>query len=569
MTEVPTEKQIEITDSEATPDGSKQHRKNNTWYYFNPNSTTTVVFVHGFLSDANSCWLSKSGRYWPDLIKEDARFEAPSIFLGGYHTAADSGSYKIHDCAEELIRALERVDTAGTPAPISTGNLLFVCHSLGGVVTRYALDAHSRKFSNKAIGLALIASPSLGSKYADLFSGVISLFGNDTARQLKYLSSSLVDLDHRFKLLVDEKRIPNLVGAEAIEHRGIGRLPFVPHLLQPVVRYESASRYWPSQILPNTDHASIAKPEHLDSPPHLFLYDFFSRSFLPGACVIPQTELKIGSEGIRDQEALPSGGIDFGSPSRVLFDIYTRDCAPYYLERSIDGELCRTVPLYSIWLHGPSGAGKTSAIRHLVQNLGAAPLEVSLSACHGNLQTSRLLEEVALTAFQRFGIDDYTSPHFSTLVNLLAKHAQTSPLVLFIDEVPISAGDTVAMEEFVTFVGTLLDAVKRRCSSGNVRFAISSIAQPSLQGQGTFTKLAEQIRQAEMALWVRAELQDLLAFLLPRIGESALTDNEIDAVVKHSKGSPRYVKSYLRNRLITPGASAQEVLLETTDQIIS
>lgn len=565
MTELPTEEPIEVKDS--APDTPKQPQKNNTWYHFNPGATTTVVFVHGFLSDANSCWLSKSGRYWPDLLKEDVRFEAPSIFLGGYHTAADSGSYKIQDCAEELIRALDRVDTTGTPAPISTDNILFVCHSLGGVVTRYVLDAYTNKFINKTVGVALIASPSLGSKYADLFSGVISLFGNDTARQLKYLCSSLVDLDHRFKILVDEKRIPNLVGAEAIEHKGLGRLSILNRVLSPVVRYDSASRYWPSQILPNTDHFSIAKPEHLDAPPHLFLYDFFSRNFLPRVRVIPRIEIKDRSKGILDQKVHHLVGADH--PSRVLFDIYTRDYAPYYLNRTIDDELGRTIPLYSIWLHGPSGAGKTSAIRHLVQTIGADPLEVSLSACHGDLRASRLLEEVALTAFQRFGVEDNASPHFSTLVDLLAKHALTNPLALFIDEVPISPGDATAMEEFANFVGMLLDAVKRRCTSGNVRFAIASIAQPSLQGQGTFTKFAEQIRQTNMELWVRNELESLLTFLLPRIGGIALSGSEIDAVVQHSNGSPRYVKSYLRNKLITPGASAQEVLFETTNQIIS
>lgn len=143
MTE--TEKQTEEIESEA-PSDHQTIRKNNSWYHFNPSATTTIVFVHGFLSNANSCWLSNSGCYWPDLIKDDPRFAAPSIFLGGYHTARNSESYKIHDCAEELICALERVDMAGTPSPISTDNLLFVCHSLGGVVTRYILDAYTNKF---------------------------------------------------------------------------------------------------------------------------------------------------------------------------------------------------------------------------------------------------------------------------------------------------------------------------------------------------------------------------------------------------------------------------------------
>ena len=63
------------------PDG----RDNNFWYVYN-NSNTVVVFVHGIFSNSRTCWLhtgSGLSVFWPDLIRADPRFEAPSIYLGG------------------------------------------------------------------------------------------------------------------------------------------------------------------------------------------------------------------------------------------------------------------------------------------------------------------------------------------------------------------------------------------------------------------------------------------------------------------------------------------------------
>ena len=73
------------------PDG----RDNNFWYVYN-NSDTVVVFVHGIFSNSRTCWLHTRGGltvFWPDLIRADHRFEAPSIYLAGYYTAIDAGDF--------------------------------------------------------------------------------------------------------------------------------------------------------------------------------------------------------------------------------------------------------------------------------------------------------------------------------------------------------------------------------------------------------------------------------------------------------------------------------------------
>ena len=72
--------------------------ENNVWYESN-DSQTAIVFVHGIFSDSRNAWSyihatdSSKSQYWPDLVLEDTTFERPSIFLGGFHTAIDSGRY--------------------------------------------------------------------------------------------------------------------------------------------------------------------------------------------------------------------------------------------------------------------------------------------------------------------------------------------------------------------------------------------------------------------------------------------------------------------------------------------
>jgi pimeloyl-ACP methyl ester carboxylesterase len=102
------------------------------------------VFVHGIFSDSRSCWLYKSpqrpakDQYWPEIVRYDSRFDHPSIFLGGFYTALDSGPYGIPQAASELVEGLK------LNGVLDKKHIIFVAHSTGGIVTRYMLY-HSRE----------------------------------------------------------------------------------------------------------------------------------------------------------------------------------------------------------------------------------------------------------------------------------------------------------------------------------------------------------------------------------------------------------------------------------------
>ncbi len=86
---------------------------NNLWFHYTE-WDAVLVFVHGVLSDSRSAWLHEdrkdpsNNRYWPALIRSDDRFQDIAIYLAGYGTALDAGSYEIQDCANEVFAGLRR-----------------------------------------------------------------------------------------------------------------------------------------------------------------------------------------------------------------------------------------------------------------------------------------------------------------------------------------------------------------------------------------------------------------------------------------------------------------------------
>lgn len=82
------------------------------------------------------------------------------------------------------------------------------------LVTRYMLERWREQFRRKTIGLLLIASPLIGSQYANFVNKVVNILQHETGRQLQWKSPELVDLDRPFRDMLDQKLIPDLIGRE-------------------------------------------------------------------------------------------------------------------------------------------------------------------------------------------------------------------------------------------------------------------------------------------------------------------------------------------------------------------
>src|SRR5262249_46865877 len=100
---------------------------NGTWVR-RPRGPLTVIFVHGILSDAQSCWRHSNGAVWPEVLAKEAGLDGAGIYVFEYKTSIFSGTYRLGDVVDAL-RTHMRLDSVD-----KNRQLVFVCHSMGGIV---------------------------------------------------------------------------------------------------------------------------------------------------------------------------------------------------------------------------------------------------------------------------------------------------------------------------------------------------------------------------------------------------------------------------------------------------
>ena len=254
------------TTAQVSPESGKR------WFCYQKDCPNAVVFVHGILSGPSGFRFSQTVS-WPQILSDDPRAKGPNIFLAQYYTAPDAGPYAVWDASEELLVQLRLRPEDGSAAPIECERIVFVAHSTGGLVVKDLLTRHTGKFRGKTIGLALVASPSRGSEWANRLNLLIDLANNKMAKQLQKGNEWTMGLDKTFFGLITqpyEERGFDIKGVDLFENRfvvgNIGLLRWLIPTRMVVVSAETSGSYFgPPKIVPNTTHFSIAKP---DGPKH-------------------------------------------------------------------------------------------------------------------------------------------------------------------------------------------------------------------------------------------------------------------------------------------------------------
>lgn len=234
-----------------------------------PDNDLTVIFIHGFNS-SEECWRNSNGTYWPELLKMENSFSSIGIYVFSYRTSISSGYYSLGDVVDSLKEYL-RLDEV-----LKHSSIIFVCHSMGGIVVRRFLVSQQLDLLEdglKEVGLFLVASPSLGSNYANMLSIVSRFIGHTQADALRFSQSNtwLNDLDKDFRNLKESSKL-RINGKELIED-----LPIILKGLikKQVVEPFSGSRYFGDSFkVPSSDHFTIARPASADSIQHRLLLYF-------------------------------------------------------------------------------------------------------------------------------------------------------------------------------------------------------------------------------------------------------------------------------------------------------
>ena len=159
-------------------------------------ASVDIVFIHGLTGNAYSTWLHKGTNvHWPSqLLPQDL----PDVRILSFGYDADivnlwspASMSRLSNHSENMVGGLVR---KREETNTETRKIMFVAHSLGGLVTEYALN-HSRNASEKhlhqiercTVGIVFLGVPHSGSDAA-----AWALFGTRMARVLKLANKDIV-----------------------------------------------------------------------------------------------------------------------------------------------------------------------------------------------------------------------------------------------------------------------------------------------------------------------------------------------------------------------------------------
>jgi hypothetical protein len=238
-----------------------------------PRGRDAIIFVHGVLSQPQNAWRSGS-TFWPELLCSVDELRDVGVYVFSYRNDVFSGSYRISDAVDSLRDYLDLDGLMGL------SRLLFVCHSMGGIVVRQFLVNLQSELIEKQIkiGLFLIASPSLGAEYANLFAGLAKALRNEQVQALRFADNNtfLNDLDRNFINLKESGKL-SIVGKELVEDEFIVLPKFIGSY---VVKPFSGAKYFGKSIkIAHSNHFTIAEATGPSTLQHRLLVLFAKRVF--------------------------------------------------------------------------------------------------------------------------------------------------------------------------------------------------------------------------------------------------------------------------------------------------
>lgn len=263
-------------------------------------SDTVVIFIHGLLSNTHECWTNtETGSFWPTLlatkpdIQQTQRTPALSdisIYTFEYPTTINSGSYSIQDAVELLSEYMIKLDYV-----MEKRRLIFVGHSMGGIVARKFITHNQRKLTNHILGVFLVASPTLGSEYANWLTSLAGALGHTQLKALRFCEKNewLTTLDHEFRSLHQNDDGLNISGKEVYEDVPVKFIGIQIPFMKPIVGEFSAAICFADALkIGGADHISISKPKNETDDVHRVLCSFIAEII----CEIPKLKHKPNAE---------------------------------------------------------------------------------------------------------------------------------------------------------------------------------------------------------------------------------------------------------------------------------
>ena len=147
----------------AKPPADTSTASPHSQYIRRSNADTVIVFVHGVFGGADGTWTNvASHAYWPRLLADDPAFQNNDVYVYSYTSPYLGQSYTIDELIENM-----RLVFSNDEVFQKHKRVVFICHSMGGLVVRGFLKRYQANASQVPL-IYFFSTPTSGAHIAQL-----------------------------------------------------------------------------------------------------------------------------------------------------------------------------------------------------------------------------------------------------------------------------------------------------------------------------------------------------------------------------------------------------------------
>jgi WD40 repeat protein len=345
-----------------------------------------IIFVHGLGGHSQNTWSKDHDPsfFWPKLwLPVEPGMENTRILTFGYNAnfrgnGAGKSISSILDFAKELLfEMLFAKDSSGDDLNLGRNPIIFVVHSMGGLVVKkaYLLGMHDDKYAHivKSVGsIIFLSTPHRGSKFSETLNRVLSASfqtPKNFIADLNKSSAAIEELNEQFRHFA-----PKLVICSFYETLATS-IGFKKVM---VLEKDSSVLGYPSELSRSlqADHHGVCKYSSPTDPSYISVKNTI-KSFmaLSPSNAKQQEELSHNADTANVQELFrecPTSENDF-------YNLRQRwipgTCHWFVEEECITSWMDPTSPASVIWYNAPPGSGKSVLATYVIDRLWSLGLE--------------------------------------------------------------------------------------------------------------------------------------------------------------------------------------------------
>ena len=232
----------------------------------------------------------------------------------------------------------------------------------------------------------------------------------------------------------------------------------------------------------------------------------------------------------------------------VLFELYKKEYAPYFVHREIDTIVESYLQSHSLWIYGGSGTGKSTSLSHALLSKDNKIILINMAG----MSPSSSIEDIFRWIYNDIADlvqEKSVVPHsyqlcIKAIISLLDKHYAGQQVYVLVEEIPFE-GDS--FKTFVDVFSSLVISDKLIGKSSDVHFVLSSIDNPVNCISTVQQKVKSIVKFLEFKVWSNEECNKLIELIKKNLPLHHIPDQ--DLLITKCGNLPRPIKAVFREAI--------------------